>query len=254
MPLSDPPTATVDILRLGGEEGGGEDLRPDLVIREARISVYVNGILFSETPALAADAEAYARGILFFGGWADAGGAGRISVHLTPGDRVLRVDAASTEPPAVPLPVPAPPGGAAFREEAIYDAVAALSGEPSLYRLTGGVHSAALARADGSLVLRFEDLSRHCAVDKVIGQALAESRIDPVQSEGFLVSSGRIGADIVARAARARLTLIASVSAPTDRAVSLARAWGLTLCGFVRGRRMNVYTHPARLVRDDTAG
>jgi len=243
----------VDILRLGGEGGGVDEQRPDLVIREAKISVYVDGILFSETPALASDAVPYARGILFFGGWLEAEAAARIAVHLTPGDRALRVDAASTEPPAVPLPVPAPPGGAAFRERAIYDAVAALAGEPSLYRLTGGVHSAALARADGSLALRFEDLSRHCAVDKVIGQALAEKRIGQVQSDGFLVSSGRIGADIVARAARARLPLIASVSAPTDRAVALAQAWGLTLCGFVRGRRMNVYTHPARLVRDGPA-
>jgi len=160
-----------------------------------------------------------------------------------------RVDADLPGPPAVPLPVPLA-GGPGFSIRAITDAVAALAREPSLYRLTGAAHSAGLAGADGALVLCFEDLSRHCAVDKLIGQALLENRIGTAASEGFLVSSGRIGADIVARAARARWPLVASVSAPTYTAVELARAWGICLCGFVRGGRMNVYTHPERIRGD----
>ncbi len=107
-----------------------------------------------------------------------------------------------------------------------------------VYTLTGGVHSAALAEGE-DLVYFSEDVGRHNAADKAIGKAL----IDRGGPQGMiLVTSGRISSDILAKAVRGRIPVILSKAAPTDLAVSLARRLNVTIVGFARGLRMNVYS------------
>ena len=89
-----------------------------------------------------------------------------------------------------------------------------------------------------------EDIGRHNALDKAIGACLLAGR-STAGCGGVL--SGRVSFEIVAKAARAGLEVIIAVSGPTSLAVEAADHWHITLCGFVRGGRMNVYTHPGRI-------
>jgi FdhD protein len=109
---------------------------------------------------------------------------------------------------------------------------------------TGGVHGAALADAQGIRIFR-EDIGRHNAVDKVIGRGLAEG---VNFGSCLLLSSGRISSEILYKAVRCRVPVLVSRAAPTDRSVELARNFNLTLAGFARGRRMNLYSAPQRIV------
>lgn len=111
---------------------------------------------------------------------------------------------------------------------------------------TGGTHAAALCATDGTLVVTREDVGRHNAVDKVVGHALLHGLM-PLDRYVLLVS-GRISYEIVQKALVARLPIIAAVSAPTSLAVRVAQERGITLVGFLRGERMNVYAHARRIV------
>ena len=112
------------------------------------------------------------------------------------------------------------------------------------YRKTGGLHVAALYTADGALVALAEDVGRHNAVDKVIGMA-ALKKID--FGGCFLALSGRISGDVAFKAAKVGLPIVASLSAALSSGVNMAELSNLTLAGFVRGKRMNVYTAPERI-------
>jgi FdhD protein len=113
------------------------------------------------------------------------------------------------------------------------------------FRKTGGVHAAALYTADGKAVALAEDVGRHNAVDKVIGAGAAKN-MDFTKL--FLALSGRLTGDIVLKAARTKIALIASLSAAISSGLETAKLTKITLVGFVRGKRMNVYTYPERIV------
>jgi len=131
------------------------------------------------------------------------------------------------------------------RAEVISDATRRLNTIAETFRKTGGVHVAALSSAEGDLVTYAEDVGRHNAVDKVIG-ACALKKFD--FSKGFLSSSGRLTGDIVLKAARMQIPVVSSLAAAVDSGVEVARRTRLTLVGFVRGSRLNVYTFPERIV------
>lgn len=118
-----------------------------------------------------------------------------------------------------------------------------LDEKSATFRRTGGVHSAALGFGD-TLLLRYEDIGRHNAVDKVLGRTFI-SRTPP--TDKCLVLSGRIAWEIVWKAAQSHIPLILSRSAPTLKAVEWAEQLGLTLVGFARGERFNVYSHWERV-------
>ena len=129
--------------------------------------------------------------------------------------------------------------------EAVWRMVRELNLRGEKYKETGGTHSAMLCSVDGEVISFAEDVGRHNAVDKVIGAALLES----VDLGGCaLVSSGRQSSEMVLKAARSGVPVVASVAAPLTSGIQVARTTGITLICFVRGRRMNVYSHPDRVV------
>lgn len=128
----------------------------------------------------------------------------------------------------------------------ISQATAALRKLQPNFTRTGGVHAAALHDARGAVLAAFEDIGRHNALDKVVGKLLLEGRI-PGNEAALLVVSGRASFEVVQKASAANIPIIASVSAASSLAVDLARAAGITLCGFVRDGNLTVYSHPERI-------
>jgi FdhD protein len=115
--------------------------------------------------------------------------------------------------------------------------------QPTFAR-TGGLHATGLFSPEGELLCVREDVGRHNAMDKVVGWALREGLV-PLHPR-LLCVSGRLSFELVQKAAVAGAPVLVGVGAPTSLAVRLAEDRGLTLCGFARGGRVNVYTHPAR--------
>ena len=133
----------------------------------------------------------------------------------------------------------------------------------SVFEETGGLHGAAIFSRDGRLLASAEDVGRHNAVDKAIGQLLlpdegvrARLSLPVTTTDGpdltlpaadVLAVSGRVAFEIVQKAWLAGISVIVAVSAPTTLAIELAREAGITLVGFARGDNLNIYTHPTRI-------
>jgi FdhD protein len=116
------------------------------------------------------------------------------------------------------------------------------------FRRTGGLHATGLFAATGELLVVREDVGRHNAMDKVIGHALTAGLL-PLAGR-ILCVSGRLSFELVQKAAVAGAPILVGVGAPTSLAVALAADRGMTLAGFARGGRVNVYAGPARVGRE----
>lgn len=138
---------------------------------------------------------------------------------------------------------PVPADGLRISPDEITALAASLEEEAGLFRSTGGAHGAALCRPDG-IIAFYEDIGRHNAVDKIVGHCFLKGI--PL-SDKALALSGRVSSEILIKAARAGIPVIISRSAPTDLALKLAGELGVTVAGFVRGDRFNLYTHPERV-------
>lgn len=143
------------------------------------------------------------------------------------------------------------PPGPVMNAEDLYRLPDVLRHAQGVYEKTGGLHAAALFDTEGKLLVVREDVGRHNAVDKTIGWALMEGRV-PLQSSVLLVS-GRTSFEIMQKALAAEIAIVAAISAPSSLAVDVARQFGMTLVGFLRGQRCNVYTGHDRIALDGVA-
>ncbi|RJP22611.1 MAG: formate dehydrogenase accessory sulfurtransferase FdhD [Candidatus Omnitrophota bacterium] len=138
------------------------------------------------------------------------------------------------------------PVGDALRIPAsqLIDVADQLREKQTIFARTGGTHAAALFRSDARILAFAEDISRQSALDKAVGNILLENG----RTEGLgVMLSGRMNAEMVMKCARSKLELIGAVSAPTSFALALAERCNITVCGFVRERRLTVFTHPRRI-------
>jgi FdhD protein len=129
--------------------------------------------------------------------------------------------------------------------ETIYSLPEKLREAQGLFEATGGLHAAALFDAEGNLIAVREDVGRHNATDKLVGWALLEGRL-PL-SDGLVMVSGRSSFEILQKCLTAGVPIVCAVSAPSSLAVDVAREFGMTLVGFLRGSRFNVYASPERI-------
>ena len=142
---------------------------------------------------------------------------------------------------------PLPPGPAV--DPGILPALAVRLREgQAVFDRTGGLHAAGLFETDGRLRVLREDVGRHNAVDKVVGRSLLEGRLPAAES--ILAVSGRAGYEVVQKAVAAGIPVLVAVGAPSSLAVQVARRFGLTLAGFLKPDRFNVYSGAERLSRD----
>ncbi len=130
------------------------------------------------------------------------------------------------------------------KAQVILDAIAQMNEKACGFRETGGLHDSGIFRADGTMVAFSEDVGRHNTVDKVIGEALL-NRLN--FGECFMVITGRVPGDMIYKAAKVGLPVLASVAAVLNSGVASAEKAHVTVVGFVRGKRMNVYTCPGRI-------
>ena len=127
--------------------------------------------------------------------------------------------------------------------QALIELMKAFEKRSELFKETGGVHSAGLS--DGKELLIFkEDIGRHNALDKIIGEALMKN---VKMKDSVVLTSGRISSEVMFKVQKMGTAVIASRSAPTDQAVKIATSCNVTLVGFVRGGRMNVYSAAERI-------
>jgi len=117
--------------------------------------------------------------------------------------------------------------------------------DQAVFGRTGGLHAAALFRPDGTLLLLREDVGRHNAVDKVVGRRFLDGHLPDGQT--VLLVTGRAGFELVQKAAVAGIPFLAAIGAPSTLAISLAKEQGMTLVGFLREGRFNLYAGPERV-------
>ena len=130
-----------------------------------------------------------------------------------------------------------------YSSEGLFHLMKELHGQAEQYRSHGGIHSAAIGDADG-LLLYAEDIGRHNTLDRLAGEALFKG----IEAQDkMLVTSGRISSEMVAKAARLGVGLMASRTSPTDKAIELCEQAGITMVGYLRGSSMEIYSHPQQL-------
>jgi FdhD protein len=243
----------------------GREEREDTVVREGSLTIYLNNRELVTVLCSPAELDALAVGFLFSEGLLR----GRQDIKDVEVDaakgmvRVATVDSIELDGGRFPRRAVASSGsrGAAVLSAADVEGLAEVesvmtvkAGEvlalvegfqhrsPTFLK-TRGVHSAALC--DNQKILVFaEDIGRHNAIDKVFGRCMLDGL---PTSDRIAITSGRVSSEILLKVARRQVPIIVSVAAPTDVGVALADELGMTLVGFVREQRMNVYTHDWRI-------
>ncbi len=145
---------------------------------------------------------------------------------------------------------PVVPPGPEVSAETIYSLPGKLREAQGLFEATGGLHAAALFDAEGDLIAVREDVGRHNATDKLVGWALLEGGL-PL-SDHVVMVSGRSSFEILQKCLNAGVPVVCAISAPSSLAVDVARRFGITLVGFLRGERFNVYAGKERVKLQET--
>lgn len=273
MPLPDRPPAagwvTRPVLRV---ERGVQTQDDDRLAEEVPVAMHIDGEPFAVMMATPHDLEDFARGFaLTEGKVASIDDIVSIAIHdvlegVTVDVGTLGHDPAAERDDRRPRGLPGRSGcgicgsreledvvrhpppvaaGPSIAPAAIEHALATLRASQPINAFTGSVHAAAWALPDGTLLSVREDVGRHNALDKLIGALLA-ARIDT--NHGFVVLTSRASYEMVTKAAIAHMPIVVAISAPTALAVHLAADCGVTLVGFARPGRFNVYTRPQRIL------
>jgi FdhD protein len=146
----------------------------------------------------------------------------------------------------VPWPAPLPADGPRISAQTLVALPETLRAAQGVFDRTGGLHASGLFTPDGQLLGSREDVGRHNALDKLIGEQFLAGKL-PLR-EHVLVVSGRASFELVQKAAMAGVPLMVAVGAPSSLAAQAADEFGITLAGFARGQGFNVYTHPERVI------
>ena len=158
--------------------------------------------------------------------------------------RLIRSGCGAVNPSYMTNDLPRLNGNLGVSVEVLLGLNASMRQAQELYKLSGGVHAAAIFDAQGCLLALEEDIGRHNAIDKVIGYCLL--RGIPLRDH-ILVATGRASHEMVTKSVRVGIAVVASISAATTMAAQIAEDRGVTLIGYLRSKRMSVYTHPWRI-------
>ncbi|PJF41740.1 MAG: formate dehydrogenase accessory sulfurtransferase FdhD [Chloroflexi bacterium] len=241
-------------------EGGNADLIDGGMIEESLVSIYVNGQELATIMCSPLEQEALALGFLYNEHVVDSideVGVVKANVARSVVDVLLK--RADFAPPRRMILTSGCGGGVTFQyladthpaletdfattPDIIFKRMRDMQGAAVLYNKVRGVHTAILADVHQMLVSA-EDVGRHNAIDKVTGKALQQGI---ATHDCILMSSGRISSEMLQKARRMGVPLVASRTAPTSVAVQLAQAWNICIVGYVRRGSLRVYTHPQRL-------
>jgi FdhD protein len=230
------------------------------VIEESLVSIYVNGQELATVMCSPIDQEALAIGFLYnegvitsideirllqpnilrtgidiFLNRSDFDPPRRMILTSGCGGGISLQDLTATHPPLETSMTISP--------DTIFERMHDLQGEAHLYNAVRGVHTSVLANVD-SILASAEDVGRHNTIDKIAGKAL-QSGINT--QDGILLTSGRISSEMLNKARRMGVPIVASRTAPTSISINLAQTWNICVIGYVRRGSMRVYTHPHRL-------
>lgn len=224
------------VVKVKGEQS---DIVDESIITEYPLKLYVNDKEFNTFYCTPKDLEELAVGYLtscgVLGGKQDI-----LSIEIIEKKNIAKMQIAehATSPKREPLENPM-----VIKIQTIYQIMSTNIKPTDLFLETGGFHNVAIYDGDKE-VITIMDVARHNAVDKVIGYCVLN---DIDCRDKILVVSGRISSDMISKAAKGSVPVVLSKSAPTSLSISRADEAGITLVGFVRGERMNVYTHPNRI-------
>lgn len=230
------------------------------VIEETLVSLYVNGQELATVMCSPLDQEALALGFLYTEGVIETlEEVGLVKVNTTGTAVDVLLKQRDFSPPRRMILTSGCGGGVTLQyltesypaldsdfsttPEVIFDRMRDLQASARLYALVRGVHTAILGDTE-KLLVSAEDVGRHNAVDKIAGKAL---QAGIVARDCLLLTSGRISSEMLNKARRMDIPVVASRTAPTSIAVNLAQAWNICIVGYVRRDSMRIYTHPHRL-------
>ena len=229
-------TKEIDILRV---EDGVSVSKADTIAVERTIHIYVNGQRHAVLTATPQNLEELVLGqLLSTGKIRDLKDVGKMSFDVD--FRTVQVETSGGSAPLIPVS----DGLCVPVDDILFNMDNFLQNKSVAFRNTGALHACALI-VDGRILHFMEDIGRHNALDKTIGRALCEkTSLD----RAVVLTSGRMPGDIMAKIIQSRAQIVVSRSAPTDAGVQLALDNNVTLCGFARKDRINIYTGKQRII------
>lgn len=224
----------IDIWKVAG---GRRASASDQIIHETEVVIRLNGRRYRRLYCLGSHLEELALGYFLAEGLAAPSD---ITIDVRGNEILVSRSAGVKKPRAKNIT-----SRISITEEQIFDWVERLNDSCPLFRKTGGTHVVGIFGGKRPLIV--EDISRHCAIDKVIGLAVKNG---VELSRGVLVTSCRQTVSAMSKAVNARIPIVVTISAPTSLAIEKAQRYGVTLAGFARGRQFNIYANEWRISRE----